>query len=168
VAAQFHTSVNVIRELNAFPAGRLTVGMDLRVPSAVPELPAKVMLAAARVDGHGHVGRAHVQVVRRGDSLWTIARRNGINVNTLAVLNGMQPDDPLRAGQRIRLSSGSSGHAVRHRRVEYTVREGDTVTLIAQLFQCSVPQLLAWNGLSTHSHIHAGQKLRIHLTSHHG
>jgi membrane-bound lytic murein transglycosylase D len=168
VARQFHTSVNVIRELNDLPTGGIGVGDDLRVPSAVPELPAKVMLAAARVDGHGHVGRAHVQVVRRGDSLWTIARRNGINVNTLAVLNGMQPDDPLRAGQRIRLSSGSSGHAVRHRRVEYTVREGDTVTLIAQLFQCSVPQLLAWNGLSTHSHIHAGQKLRIHLTSHHG
>jgi membrane-bound lytic murein transglycosylase D len=169
VARQFHTSVNVIRELNDMPAGRIAVGDDLRVPSAVPELPAKVMLAAARVDGHGRPGRAHVQVVRRGDSLWTIARHNGINVNTLAVLNGMQPDDPLRAGQRIRLSSGSSsGHAVRHRRVEYTVREGDTVTLIAQLFQCSVPQLLAWNGLSPHSHIHTGQKLRIHLTSRHG
>ena len=37
------------------------------------------------------------------------------------------------------------------------------MSLIAQLFQCSVPQLLAWNGLSAHSHIHAGQKLHIHL-----
>jgi membrane-bound lytic murein transglycosylase D len=168
VAKQFHTTVNVIRELNDMPTGGIAVGDDLRVPSAVPELPEKVMLAAARVDGHGRPGRVHVQIVRRGDSLWTIARRNGINVHTLAVLNGMQPDDPLRAGQRIRLSSGSSGHAVRHRRVDYTVREGDTVTLIAQLFQCSVPQLLAWNGLSPHARIHTGQKLRIHLTSRHG
>jgi len=109
--------------------------------------------------------------VRRGESLWTIARRNGMNVNTLASLNGMHPNDALRAGQRIRLTSGSSGGSGRsgaHRRLFYTVREGDTVTQIARLFQCSVPQLLAWNGLSSGSHLHAGQKLRIRLhTRHH-
>jgi LysM repeat protein len=38
---------------------------------------------------------------------------------------------------------------------------------IAKLFQCSVPQLLAWNGLSSHSHIRTGQKLRIQLTTRH-
>ncbi|TLY90344.1 MAG: LysM peptidoglycan-binding domain-containing protein [Gammaproteobacteria bacterium] len=171
VARKFHTSVNVIRELNDLTGG-LTVGDDLRVPSAVSELPAKVMLAAARVDGYGRsLRRAHVQVVRRGDSLWTIARRNGMNVNTLASLNGMHPGDTLRAGQHIRLTSGSSGGSGRsggHRRLFYTVREGDTVTQIARLFQCSVPQLLAWNGLSSGSRLHAGQKLRIRLhTRHH-
>jgi membrane-bound lytic murein transglycosylase D len=166
VARHFHTSVNEIRELNDMPTGGIAVGDDLRVPSAVTELPAKVMLAAARVDGHGRSLRTRVQVVRRGDSLWTIARRHGMNVNTLAMINGMQPGDALRAGQRIRLSVGSSGHASRRRRVTYTVREGDTVSLIAQLFQCSVPQLLAWNGLSAHSHIHAGQKLHIHVGTH--
>jgi lipoprotein NlpD len=41
------------------------------------------------------------------------------------------------------------------------VRSGDTMVEIAQLFQCSVPQLRAWNGLGAHSPIHAGQKLRV-------
>jgi membrane-bound lytic murein transglycosylase D len=170
VAAHFHTTVNVIRELNDMPTGGLAVGDDLRVPAAVTELPAKVMLAAARVDGRVRSARPHVQIARRGDSLWTIARRHGMNVNTLALMNGLQPGDPLRAGQRIRLTSGTTGsssHTAR-RRVEYTVRDGDTMTGIARLFQCSVPQLLAWNGLSSHSHIHTGQKLRIHLVSRHG
>jgi membrane-bound lytic murein transglycosylase D len=129
-----------------------------------------VILAAARVDGRGRWAlRPHVQIVRRGDSLWAIARRHGMNVNTLALLNGMQPGDPLRAGQRIRIAGGESGHAThaRARRVVYTVRSGDTVALIAQLFQCSVPQILAWNGLSSHTRIHAGQKLRIHLVTRH-
>ena len=169
VALKFHTSVNVLRELNEMPLGGIAVGDDLRVPGAITDLPAKVMLAAARVDGHGRgrVTRAHVQVVRRGDSLWTIARRSGVNVNTLALMNGLQPDDPLRAGQRIKLSTDTGGR-VHRRHIEYTVREGDTPSLIARLFQCSVPQLLAWNGLSARSHLHTGQKLRIHLTSHHG
>jgi membrane-bound lytic murein transglycosylase D len=169
VALKFHTSVIVLRQLNDMPAGGIAVGDDLRVPGAMTDLPAKVVLAAARVDGHGRSrgSRAHVQVVRRGDSLSTIARRSGVNVNTLAALNGLQPDDPLRAGQRIRLSTETGGR-VHRRHVEYTVREGDTVPLIARLFQCSVPQLLAWNGLSSHSHLRTGQKLRIHLTSRHG
>jgi membrane-bound lytic murein transglycosylase D len=168
VARKFHTSVTELRELNDMPVGGIAVGDDLRVPGAVTALPAKVMLAAARVDGHGRShGRTHVQVVRRGDSLWTIARRTGMNVNTLAVMNGMQPGDALHAGQRIRLSTDSGGR-VHRRHVEYTVREGDTPSLIARLFQCSVPQLLAWNGLSVHSHLHTGQKLRIHLATRHG
>jgi len=169
VALKFHTSVNVLRELNDMPVGTIAVGDDLRVPGAMTDLPAKVILAAARVDGHGRgrVPRAHVQVVRRGDSLWTIARRTGVNVNTLALMNGLQPGDELRAGQRIKLSTDTGGR-VHRRHIEYTVRDGDTPSLIARLFQCSVPQLLAWNGLSSHSHLHAGQKLRIHLTSHHG
>ena len=166
VAKRFNTTVQVIRDLNEMPTRALAVGDDLRVPSAVPDLPAKVMLAAARVDDKGH-GRARIQVVRRGDSLWTIARRHGMNVNTLALLNGLHPDDALRAGQRIRLSEGSASRHVSHRRITYTVRDGDTMSQIATLFQCSVPQLMAWNGLSARSHIHTGQKLRIHLASHH-
>ncbi len=172
VARRFHTSVNVIRELNDLPTGGLTVGADLRVPSAVTELPAKVVLAAARVDGHGRAARrAHVQIVHSGDSLSTIARRNGMDVSTLASLNGMHPGDTLRAGQRIRLSAGRSGSRHKggaHRRLVYTVREGDTVPEIARLFKCSVNQLLAWNGLSSRSHLHAGQKLRVHLHTRHG
>jgi membrane-bound lytic murein transglycosylase D len=170
VAHRFNTTVNVIRELNDLPAGRLTVGDDLMVPASVTDLPAKVMLAAARVDGRARwARRPHVQVVRRGETLWSLARRHGMNVNTLASLNGLQPGDTLRAGQRIRLpgSGSGSGHARAHRRVVYTVRSGDTVTGIAQLFQCSVPQLLAWNGLTAHSHLHAGQKLRIRIVTRH-
>lgn len=170
VAAQFNTTVNVIRELNDFPIGRLTVGMDLRVPSAVSELPPKVVLAAARIDGRDRAARRpHVQIVRRGDSLWAIARRHGMNVNTLAMMNGLHPGDTLRAGQRIRLAGGGvgdSGDARSGRRVFYTVRQGDTMVEIAQQFQCSVPQLRAWNGLGAHSPIHAGQKLRVHTVRH--
>jgi membrane-bound lytic murein transglycosylase D len=167
VAEHFHTTANVIRELNDLPEGRLTVGDDLRVP-ADSELPAKVVLAAARVDGKVRGHRPHVLVVRHGDTLYSIARRNHIDVDTLAAMNGMQPGDALRAGQRIKVASagGSSHHARSHRHVVYTVRSGDTVAGIAQLFQCSVPQIVAWNGLGAHPHIHAGQKLRIHVVRH--
>src|SRR5262249_60993255 len=94
-------SAVVLRELNDLPVGAIAVGDDVRVPGAMTDLPAKVVLAAARVDGRIRVrgSHAHVQVVRRGDSLWTIARRTGMNVNTLATLNGQSPSAPMVHGQ---------------------------------------------------------------------
>jgi membrane-bound lytic murein transglycosylase D len=167
LARKFHTTVNVIRELNELPTGPLTVGMDLRVPSANVELPPKVVLAAARVDGRVRSARRpHLHVVRQGDSLWAIARRTGMDVNKLAAMNGMHPGDTLRAGQRLRLSRSGRGSEVTApsvRRVTYTVRSGDTLAQIARLFQVSVSQILAWNGIGSHSAIVPGQKLTIRV-----
>jgi membrane-bound lytic murein transglycosylase D len=171
VAHHFGTSVNVIRDLNGLPEGRLTVGTDLRVPSATAlQLPAKVMLAAARVDGkireNRRERRIRIQTVHAGESLWSIARRHHMNVNTLASLNGMHPGDSLHAGQRIKLST-TVRHSGAHegRRVTYIVRAGDTLRQIAKLFQVSVSQILSWNGMSSETHITKGQKLTIRVAS---
>ena len=171
VAHQFDTTVNVIRDLNGLPEGRLTVGTDLRIPSSTAvQLPAKVMLAAARVDGkvreNRRVRRVRIQTVHAGESLWTIARRHGINVNTLASINGMHASDSLRAGQKIKLStSNTAPRASAIRRVIYIVRAGDTLRQIAKLFQVSVSQILGWNGMSSETHILKGQKLTIRVAS---
>jgi len=179
VAKHFNTSVNVIRDLNGLPSGRLTVGADLRVPDAAIQLPAKVMLAAARVDGKVRMNRrerrVRIQTVHAGESLWSIARRHHMNVNTLASLNGMHPGDALRAGQRIRFSTSTAtashaststaSHASSGRRVVYVVRAGDTLRQIARLFQVSVSQILSWNGMSSGAQILKGQKLTIRVAS---
>jgi len=49
--------------------------------------------------------------------------------------------------------------------VTYIVRAGDTLRQIARLFQVSVSQILAWNGLSSETHILKGQKLTIRVAS---
>jgi membrane-bound lytic murein transglycosylase D len=176
VAHHFETTVNVIRDLNGLPQGALTVGSDLRIPSSTSvTLPAKVMLAAARVDGkvreNRRERRVRIQTVRAGETLWTIARRHGVNVNTLASMNGMRPGDSLRAGQKIRFSSSntaphaSASSSSAGRRVVYIVRAGDTIRQIAKLFQVSVSQILGWNGMHSETQILKGQKLTIRVAS---
>ncbi len=57
IAKKYKTQSIVLRDMNNLDgAAALIVGSEIRVPSAVVNLPAKVMLAAARVDGRG--GRA--------------------------------------------------------------------------------------------------------------
>jgi membrane-bound lytic murein transglycosylase D len=183
VAKKFSTRNEVIREMNDLPTGTLTVGTDLRVPAANVTLPPKVMLAAARVDGkrdRALRGRQHVHVVRRGDTLWSVARRSGMDVNTLAMMNGMQPGDTLRAGQRLQLTSNTSGSARAKlastsaspsgaaRPVTYVVRAGDTLTAIARLFQVTTAQIADWNDIGQHASIKPGQKLTIRVSSSRG
>jgi membrane-bound lytic murein transglycosylase D len=180
IARKFNTKPEVIREINDLPSGALTVGTDLRVPTAAAALPPKVMLAAARVDGRrgaGAAGRPHVHVVRRGDTLWAVARRSGMDVNTLATMNGMQPGDTLRAGQKLKLTAAASGGSRAklasstssgERPVTYTVRKGDTLSAIARLFQVSVAQITSWNDLARRAAIKPGQKLTIRVSSRRG
>jgi membrane-bound lytic murein transglycosylase D len=139
------------------------------VPTAVVNLPPKVMLAAARVDGRGgRIGRPPaVHVVRSGDSLWRIAKSHRMDVTTLARLNGMGPGDTLRAGQKLvlntRTSSGANNAVASStgRQVSYQVRNGDTLSRIAQVFGVSVSDLVNWNGISRHTTLRPGQKLTV-------
>lgn len=172
IARQFNTTPEVIRELNEVPKGPLVVGSALRVPSAAVTLPRKVLLAAARVDKPDRRSgrRPHLHVVRRGDSLWAIARRQGMDVKTLALMNNMRPGDTLRAGQRLRLSGATvprsdPSHGTGGRKVTYTVRRGDTLSRIARLFQVTVSQLVHWNSLGSASSLRPGQHLTIRVSS---
>jgi membrane-bound lytic murein transglycosylase D len=142
---------------------------DLSVPAPVV-LPPKVARAAElfdrperRIRRHGHI-----HVVRHGDSLWAIAQRQGMDVNKLASLNGIEPDSPLRAGQRIKLVSPSVDPASANLRpVTYTVRSGDTLSKISRLFQVSVAQISRWNSLSSPPSLSPGQKLIIRVLNRH-
>jgi membrane-bound lytic murein transglycosylase D len=176
IASKYKTQAVVVRDMNSLENGApLVVGTELRVPTAVVNLPAKVMLAAARVDGGGGRGRRPgVHVVRSGDSLWRIAKRNRMDVATLARMNGMGPGDTLRTGQKLVLntnarasSSGSRSSSTAHSRaVSYKVRSGDSLSRIAKVFGVSVSDLVNWNGISKHSTLRPGQKLTVNVRRH--
>jgi len=177
IAQKYKTQAVVVRDMNSLENGApLVVGSELRVPTAVVNLPAKVMLAAARVDGGGGRSgrRPGVHVVRSGDSLWRIAKRNRMDVATLARMNGMGPGDTLRAGQKLVLntnarasSSGSrSTSTANSRAVSYKVRSGDTLSRIAKVFGVTVSDLVNWNGISKHSTLRPGQKLTVNVRRH--
>ena len=173
ISKKYKTQPIVVRDMNNLGSDALVVGSEIRVPTAVVNLPAKVMLAAARVDGRGNRSgrRPAVHVVRSGDSLWAIAKRHRMNVNTLARLNGMGPGDTLRAGQKLVLNtrgggSSAGGKSVSSgggRSVSYQVRSGDTLSRIAQVFGVTVSDLVNWNGISKHATLRVGQKLTVNV-----
>ncbi len=164
IAQRFGTTAQHLRELNELgTANTIKTESELRVPSSVSSLPPLVLQAAARVDARNRPGPVSaVHVVRRGDSLWSIARRHNMDVIALARLNRIDPNDTLRAGQKLKLhGSGSGSQATTSgdgRRVTYVVRRGDTLSGIARTLRVTVGSLREWNKLSG-SAIRTGQKL---------
>ncbi len=166
IASRYRMTVASLARMNGIsPHQIIRPGERLRLFTRMP------------MEQHGEI---RFQVVRTGDTLWSIARRHGMSVKTLLSLNGMRRGEVLHPGERLRLYTreargGRVAHpAYRHvslrsgghtRRLIYIVRAGDTLWRIAKRFQVKVAQILAWNAISLHRPILAGQRLMIRLAS---
>ncbi|MCR5714150.1 MAG: LysM peptidoglycan-binding domain-containing protein [Bacteroidales bacterium] len=106
-----------------------------------------------------------VYTVRRGDTLSAIARRFGITVDRLRQWNGIS-GSRINVGQRLVVSAAASSSSSASSSTSsgggktYTVKQGDTLSRIAQQFHVTVTQLRSWNNLSG-SVIKVGQKLVV-------
>jgi LysM repeat protein len=135
---------------------RIFVGQRLRLEPAAPE-------AEAPIAG----GSSHV--VRRGESLWGIARHYGSSVAAIAAANGL--DDPSRilAGQRLVIPGTSAAASAApvsaapqpEAVVTHVVRRGESLWGIARRTGSSVAAISAANGLDDPSRIFPGQRLVI-------
>jgi membrane-bound lytic murein transglycosylase D len=180
LATRYNTNVMTIRMLNGLKDVRVEPGMDLRVPSGTTQLPVKVLRAAAIVDGpqpsaRNRRGRPEVHVVRRGESIWSIARRNDMDPRTLMRLNGKKPGDKIMPGERLivsasgRAEGGSAGNGASSSgsssagdtRVTHRVRSGETLSAIARRYGVTVAQIASWNGISANRVLRVGQRLTI-------
>ena len=93
-------------------------------------------------------------VVKRGDSLWSIARKYGISVNELKELNGLS-NNLLSVGQTLKVKGVSETN-----NDIYFVKNGDTLYSIASRFGMSVDELKRYNNLNSNV-ISIGQQLFI-------
>lgn len=94
--------------------------------------------------------------VRAGDSLWKIAQRYGTTVEALKAANNLTSDN-LQIGQVLKIPAAQSGPSPS---LQYTVRPGDTLWLIAQRYGTTVEALKAANNLTTDL-LNIGQTLKI-------
>ena len=108
--------------------------------------------------------------VVKGDTLYSIAFRSGMDVASLVSLNGISPPYNIYPGQQLRLD-GSSGAVVStgmamSRPVTsgsgtYEVRRGDTLSSIGRQFNVSNKTLAQRNNLQAPYSLHVGQVLNV-------
>jgi LysM repeat protein len=111
--------------------------------------------------------------VKRGDNLWSIAKRYKVSLNELYAANGLNKNSVLRVGQQIQIPvEGSSARVntvtpdayqpsnFNEASTTYTVRRGDTLSKIANQYDTTVRALKAANGKGSDM-IRVGEELII-------
>jgi membrane-bound lytic murein transglycosylase D len=151
---------NRLRGTIIHPGQELVINLSGGTFVAASGAPAGNRSAARSAAGGTHV-------VRRGDSLWAIARQHGVSVRTLASQNGLSTNDTLRVGHKLVIPGAGvvAGEPAGDGRqqVTYTVRRGDTLSRISRMFQVSVQDLLSWNKLRSAHRIQPGQRLVMYV-----
>lgn len=93
-------------------------------------------------------------VVKKGDSLWSIAKKYGLSVNELKNLNNLS-SNMLSIGQTLKIS----GEPITNNDV-YIVKSGDSLYSIASRYGISVDVLKGYNNLNSNN-LSIGQQLFI-------
>lgn len=99
---------------------------------------------------------ADTYTVRRGDTLWGIARRYNTTVGALAGLNHIANPNLIYPGQVLNLPRDAAPSAR-----TYTVRRGDTLWSIARRYDTTVSALAGLNHIANPALIYPGQVLEL-------
>lgn len=121
--------------------------------------------------------------VKSGDTLSEIAMKYGMTVQDIVKANKLSSTSRIYIGQKIILPQGgnsflSSGSnykkssssatakgkpdlSASHRKIIYTVKSGDTLGDIAEIYDTRASRIRVWNGLQYGEFIHPKQKLTI-------
>ena len=142
---------------------RIPKGFMLKVRAAA--VPSGDLLAMVPADFKFPVQTPDIAyVVIRGDSLSVIARRFNTSVSRLVSLNQLASRNRIAIGQRLLLPQDNSDlplavASLANAEGAYTVRRGDTVSLIAARLGVTEQTLLAVNAIQDPRRIYPGQLL---------
>jgi membrane-bound lytic murein transglycosylase D len=107
--------------------------------------------------------KSATHVVRRGDSLWIIARRYGTTTQKIQALNGLRTTN-LHIGQVLKITGQRPGPVaapVSGDYRTYLVKSGDSPFRIAQNHKMPLERFLRINSLTPRSRIFPGQALNV-------
>ena len=143
IARAYGLTVERLKSLNNLTSNNLTIGDSLIVKDS-----------SGNSDSSSSVDNNKYYIVKKGDSLYSIARRNNMTVDELKSLNNLT-SNILSIGQKLIINSGSKvSNNV------YVVKKGDTLWSIANNFNVSVNDLKNANNKSNNS-LSIGEQLII-------
>jgi len=113
-----------------------------------------------------------IHEVQPYQALIAIGEAYHVSVDRILALNGLQAEWPLQIGQKLVISPGNITPSATLSAIQkltpeadgnyyHTVQNGETLSWIAGLYDVSLADLMAWNGLNNTSVIRPEQKLLL-------
>ncbi|MEW5872729.1 MAG: LysM peptidoglycan-binding domain-containing protein [Chloroflexota bacterium] len=173
IAIAYHVTIHDLEVWNNLSSEySLAVGQKLFIPTsgtagyATPTPSGMVLVAAP--DAQGKI----VHEVQPYQALIPISQAYNVSVDRILALNGLQADWPLQIGQKLLIDPGKTTPLSALARLTpdsdgnyyHIVQSGEYLAWIADLYDVSLAELMAWNGLTSASIIRPGQRLLLRVT----
>ena len=153
IALSYGATIDAIVRANGLPSPDVIwVGQQLSIP-------------VQSADTSAETGTANdIYTVQLGDTLASIAQKQGVTLSALINANGISDPDLLWVGQKLLIPGppdGSSLPAPAASQTRYTVQPGDTLGAIAARFATTAAAIARVNRISSPDLIYVGLELTI-------
>lgn len=159
IANLYDTSVNTLKSLNNLTSNNLSIGQKLLVPE--------------KYSAPSNVPNYTNYTVKKGDSLYSIAKNFNISIDTIIKDNSLNSNN-LSIGQNLKIRTNTPSIGVvedecfgieytppsKVNTINYTVKKGDSLYKIANLYNTSVSELIRLNNLTTNN-LSIGQVIKV-------
>ena len=179
IANKYRTTVETIRSANDIRGNLIRTEDSLMIPAASPgaayPMSQSGRLRSKQQSLETHYGSEPIRyIVKPGDSFWKIAHKFNVGIRELAKWNGMGTTGTLHPRTELKIfkknittqiSAQPLGpHPNQVRKLNYKVRNGESLSLIASKFNISVQSIKSWNNaLSVKKYIHPGDRLTLYV-----
>jgi membrane-bound lytic murein transglycosylase D len=155
IARRYRTSIRSIMRANNMRRTLIRVGQRLKIPQRGYRTVARASSRRTAPPASGN------HYVRKGDSLWIIARRYGTTVQQIKNVNSLRSNH-LIIGQILKIPGFKTEPLPDTKNLDtYSVKNGDSPYTIAAKHNMKLNRLLTINRLTPRSTIYPGQKLYI-------
>ncbi len=177
IAGKYRTTIDTIRTANNIAGTMIRTGDSLLIPAASSHIDYKLTQLGRLASKQERLKASYgndpiVYLVQAGDSFWKISRQFDVGIRELAKWNGMGTSSVLYPGTKLKiykkqvltLEQNRLKANEQVRRVNYRVREGESLSLIAGKFNLTVQKIKSWNNvLNLKKYIHPGDHLTLYV-----
>ena len=148
LAKKYDTEIRIIKEINYIDSDLLSINDTLLIPLSKSK--------------SNNFIPYEMHIVSEGDTLWDLSKKYNIDIEDLIRMNSLNKDSYLQLGQQLTIGNKNIHRNIesKKRTILYSVKQGDNLYKISDLFDVTVESIKEINDFET-SDLMPGQIIKI-------
>jgi membrane-bound lytic murein transglycosylase D len=148
LAKKYDTEIRIIKEINYIDSNLLSINDTLLIPLSKSK--------------SNNFIPYEMHIVSEGDTLWDLSKKYNIAIEDLIRMNSLKKDSYLELGQQLTIGNKNIHRNIesKKRTILYSVKQGDNLYKISDLFDVTVESIKEINDFET-SDLMPGQIIKI-------
>ena len=168
ISKEYNISVDDLKELNKLNNGKIFTGQELVIAATKDGNVKQSEIIRSEPESEKNIATATPEqkygthIVSKGETLQSISKTYKLTIAELKALNNLESDNIL-AGQKLITPENKTvktEYTAKKKIKTHTVKSGETLSEIAERYNCTVSELKKWNG-KKNTKLSLGEKLKI-------